>query len=305
MNLQDAIDLYLGEYIPTTRANYAWHLTNMATYIGPARPISEIDQADLLKYAQHVRASGLAPSSIYQRIKTMKGFFRWLEKTKIISTTPANAVRNARLPRSIDADKAMSDDEFHQILAYFRQRAPHYYTMQRNTALFLFLGDTGCRVGAARRLTLDDLDLDNKQAFVWEKGGKRCVVFYGDAAREEIRKWLLRRPASAGIYVFSQSAKPLTSYGVSQIIRRACKKLGLRTMSGHHLRHRKGHQMAHAGVPVSVTATVLNHDNVRTTLEFYYPADLKSARDAVEKLSEPAPETAPNITQFPTGRKSS
>lgn len=307
MNVQDAVALYLGEQIATTATTYKWHLSDMVNFIGPARPLDSIDTADMLKYSQYVRAAkNIGEASQRQRLKTVKTFFNWLVKVGLIEVSPAKAIRLQRPRRAVDKDKAMSDDEYQAILGYFRQRAPHFYTMQRSLSLFLFLADTGCRASAAGRLKWSDIDFENLCAEVTEKGGKRCIVFFGDECRAQLRRWKLRRPKHAGEYVFNVEDKPLTHNAVSATIRRACHRLGIRTRSAHSLRHRKGHQLADSGVAVTVAATVLNHENPQTTMDSYYPADLERAQQAVRQLAEQPPDSTPeNQIDFPGSKKTS
>ena len=76
---------------------------------------------------------------------------------------------------------------------------------------------------------------------------------------------------------------------VSLIIRRAAQLAGVRVLSSHSLRHRKGHQLADSRIAPSIAATVLGHSDVVITLQHYYPADWESAEQAMRELmTDPA-----------------
>ncbi|MBK9751831.1 MAG: phage integrase N-terminal SAM-like domain-containing protein [Chloroflexi bacterium] len=75
MLLKKAIDLFLGEYKATTRKTYAASLTILRDYLGPARPLADIQPAHVIEFFQKVIYSrDLAPATIQKHTKTVKTF---------------------------------------------------------------------------------------------------------------------------------------------------------------------------------------------------------------------------------------
>lgn len=282
MELERAISLFLSEQRPSTRDSYVPVLKRMCSYLGPARPVTDIRPAHLAEYMQHLadhRHNGqpYAPATIVKHIKTIKTFFNRLVKLEMIPKSPAHALKQKRLPAYVSRDKAMTDAELAALLDFVKRKPRDY-------ALLLFLADTGCRISGAAGLTVDDLDLDKRRAWVEEKGDKRRQVAYGDLCAKAIITWLLRRPKRAGQYVFTRDGALMKADNISLMIRRACKAVGIRTLSGHSLRHRKGHQLADQRTAPSIAATALGHTDPTITLRHYYPADWESAERELQKL---------------------
>lgn len=284
MLLTDAIELFLSEFRPSTRKSYLYVLMDMQAYLGPARPLGDIRSQHLLEYARHYRgkttAAGepITPATVQKYSKTVKTFWNWAVRVELIEKSPAAVLRVAKLRSAIGREKAISEEELARLLDFVKWKPRDY-------ALILFLADTGCRAGGAAGLRIDDLDLDNFRATVTEKGDKTRPVVFGDVCATAIRAWLLKRPRGAGIYVFSRTAGPMTANYLSLIIRRNCQAAGVRVVSAHAFRHRKGHQLADARVAPSIAATALGHSDPNITLRHYYPADWESAERELRRLA--------------------
>lgn len=287
MHLSDAISLFLGEYKPTTRKTYAASLTIMQGYLGPARPLADIQPAHVIEFFQKVIYSrDLAPATIQKHTKTVKTFFNWCVRIDLLVKSPALAIRGKKLPRNISRDKAMSDAELSAIIEAVRWDKP------RDFALILFLADTGCRRGGVAGLQLKDIDWGKLRAVVTEKGEKSRLVAFSPLCALALQRWLANRQAHYkihGTYVFSTDGSPMKAENVSLIIRRAAAAAGVRVLSSHSLRHRKGHQLADSRIAPSIAATLLGHSDVTITLRHYYPADWESAEKAARELmTDPA-----------------
>lgn len=279
MNLQDAIHLFLAEYQNAgTREAYRYCLIPMRDYLGPARPLTNVQPVDMAEYIAAMKARGYADATQRKNIQAVKRFWNWCVEFELVEVSPARSIRGKKLKTYISRDKAMTDAELEAILEHARYKPRDY-------ALILFLADTGARAQGAANLTVDNLNLDECIAMVTEKGDKTRPVAYGVRTANAIRIWMLRRPRTAGDYVFSRRQTPLKPDNISQIIRRACIAAGVRSLGSHSLRHRKGHQLADARTAPSIAATALGHSDPVITLQHYYPADWDTALAELKRLA--------------------
>jgi integrase len=283
MELRKAVELFLGEYKPSSQQAYTRPLTMLRDWIGPARLVADITPAMLTQYFQVVvNQRGYAPATLQKHAKTIKTFFNWCVRLELIDHSPARVIRARKPPRRISREKAMHDDELSRVLDYTR-----YKTVPRDYALILFLADTGCRRGGAAGLKLTDIDFASLKAVVTEKGDKARPVAFSEKTASAISRWIGYRSLNykvKGLHVFSSDGLPMRPENVSLIVRRACKRAGVRTLSAHSLRHRKGHQFADARIAPSIAATALGHADAMTTLQHYYPDDWETAEKALREL---------------------
>jgi len=299
ITLEHAVTLFLGEYKATTARSFQQELKVMVPMLGGSRKLASIKPEHVLEYVNiNILQRKYAPATKRKHIKTIKVFFNWCVKTGLLRTSPAQGVRNIRLPRAISREKAMTDTELAALVDELR-----YKTIPRDLALVLFLADTGCRRGGASGLRVEHLDLQNRRAVVTEKGDQERVVFFGEQCADALTRWLAyrrKRGHVEGGYLFSRDLEPIKPEAISLIIRRACRRAGIRVLSSHSLRHRKGHQFADSRIAPSIAATVLGHSDTAITVAHYYPSDLESARRAVSELETRVPDRP---TQARTGGK--
>lgn len=290
MLLSEAINLFLGQHIPTTRETYRQSLNPMAEFIGPARPLDSLSVVHLLEWSSYIRAYKksdgklYADATLHKHIKTVRTFFNWCIKTGFMEQSPAVSVKQQKVVREIDSDDAMTDEEYEKLLTYFRERSRYLYLMQRNLALHLFMGDTGCRSGGAGGARWEDIDFDNKTAVLTEKGNKRNTYYFGDECAQELKRWKYHKKNMSLIYVFGREDQPLSAGAIKSMYYRACETIELdKVRAGHSLRHRKGMQLAESGVPITTGQLVLNHEDIRST-EVYYPKSRRLAEEASRRL---------------------
>lgn len=285
MRLDEGIHLYLDTFDKqSTRTTYRKALKTLSEQLGPGRDLEELTPADLIRVFNYLNKQPYAPATLRQRLKSIKTFFNWLQDMELIESNPARVIKVKRAQRPRTRAKAITDDELKLLLDYVQYRS------RRDFALFLFLADTGCRIGGAANLQEKDIDWVKREATVTEKGDKTRQVKFGVMAATALRRHLISRKATEGDYVFSEKGGKIKPDNLSQRVRRACaglRKNGetVRTLSSHSFRHRKGHQFGDAKINPSVAAEALGHESVLTTLQNYYPDDWESAAAELDKLS--------------------
>lgn len=294
MNLNQAINLFLGEQIPSTRRSYFYVLAAMRDYLGPARPLDAVTSAALIEYTQSVRARpGVrSPATVNKHIKTIRTFFNWCIRVNLLQPPPPSAgLKAIRQPRAIDRDKAMPDSLYEQLLD-FTKWDPRYH------ALVLFVADTGCRIGGAAGLRWQDVDLERSSAIVTEKGRKTRPVFFGAECAAALRRWRQQVTFEKGDYVFQKDGARLTADSLGQLFTRICAYAGIGRWGPHSLRHRKGFQFSDARTSPAIAQMALGHEDVKTTLDYYYPHDWDRVREEMEKLAHKSRQADPKIINF-------
>jgi integrase/recombinase XerD len=163
----------------------------------------------------------------------------------------------------------------------------------RDHVLLLFMYNSGARASEAARLTVGDLRLhsqtDATQSFVelHGKGNKvRFCPLWASTARE--MKQLTRgKPAEQRVFL-SRYAKPLTRFGVHDIVTRYVRKLmnadypSLRRkrIGPHTIRHTTATHLLRAGVDINTIRAWLGHVSIETT-NVYAEIDLEMKAKAL------------------------
>jgi integrase len=264
--------------------------------------IQDITSLDMVAFWARVRAyhtpkgQPYSPYTLKKHLKSLRTFFNWCIKQRVISQSPAAGLKTTPTQDYIPKEKAMFDAEFQQLSEHA------FHTSPRNYALLLFFADTGCREIAVRNLKLEDFNLEQRTAIVTTKNGVVKTVEFGAECQRALRYWFQVKPPASGRTAFREYPGDGLKEGVlSQVITRMAQRVGLsRRQTSHMLRHRLGHRMADANVPITVAAKVLGHASPDTT-RVYYPDNDERAKRVARLLATPerAIEYGDKITPFP------
>jgi site-specific recombinase XerD len=168
---------------PHTIAQYARHLRRFGSWL-EAEHVSD----DVAAHEPEHVARFLASAEVLRRPdgrskrtgslnalrSSLRGFFAFLETSRIVERSPARVLRMARVGAT--PPRGMRPEEVAALLAVLA--ADETVAGRRDRALFAFLIGTGARLGSALALEVADLDLAAGTATLRElKGGGTMLVF--------------------------------------------------------------------------------------------------------------------------------
>jgi site-specific recombinase XerD len=319
LSLSQALDLFLLEdRAPSTRETYRKVLRKALAFLGPERDVDLPTKEDLLRYIQNLRnqerryvdhpqhpveIGGLSPRTIQKRVKCLTAFFNWLQASGYREDNPTEKLYLKRFRRPPGSTKAATPEELQAILEVAESKA--LLGRPLHLAIFLFLCDTGSRAGEAASLTMGNLRMEERGAWVLGKGDKTRPVFFGEQTAAVLEAWLEMHPdkSSPTARVFNMKVRSL-----SQVINRMAKVAGItRPIGAHAIRHRVGQVWSSAKMGEQATQMKLGHDSSAITVEMYYNTTWDHIQHASEQLSlasiygipsEPLVLAPPNVVPF-------
>lgn len=213
---------------------------------------------------------GLSIDSLRGHVKMLKAFFGWVyrEYNLPAKDNPMAGIKAPAKPQP--APKAISPEDARRMLDACDEGA----VGKRNRALFAFLLDTGCRATGALTLNLDEVDLVNRRAQVFEKFDKARLVGFSDITAGWLREWIDIRPKDAVAVFCSLSnisfGQPITMAGLNDILRVAARRAGVKgRYNAHAFRHGFARRYIQAGGDVSTLAKLMGHTSTTITTEMY------------------------------------
>jgi len=232
------------------------------------------------KYHPEVQGK-LSPYTIRTYVKCARRFFKWLEEDGKLDHNPA--IRLKMPPKPDLPRKGISKTDLFKIIAAAEE------SCVRDLAIVLFLADTGCRVGGLANLKIENIDLQNNRAIVFEKGkggnAKKRVVFFGERTGYALSTLIIQRPddeidQSAKEYLLLGSRKQIGYYqklsenGIYQIIKRLAKSVGIEEgFNPHNFRHGAIRGWLSNGMPLSLASQLAGHSSVTVTADIYGTAN--------------------------------
>jgi site-specific recombinase XerD len=186
------------------------------------------------------RRAIVKPTTLSVEYRALQQFWKWALEEEEIERSPMERMTAPRVPDS--PVPVVDPDDFRKLLKTTEGRA---YTDRRDAAILLMLYDTGARLGELVGLTLADVELRERLAYVTGNGGHTRAVRFGAKTVVSLDRYLrLRRGhryADVPAMWLGQDG-PMTASGVAQILARRCTAAGLPRLHPHQLRHTFAHE---------------------------------------------------------------
>lgn len=188
-----------------------------------------------------------SPSTAANRYRSLQQLFRWLVDEGEIATSPMARMRSPLVP-----DKpvpVVQESELRQLLATCSGAS---FVDRRDAALLSLFIDTGARLAEVAGMTMDStVDLREQQVVhVLGKGRRPRSLPVGATAAKALDRYLRARVRhrDAGVTRLWIGAKgPMTTSGITQMLRRRAKQAGVTGLHPHRLRHTFAHAWLAAG----------------------------------------------------------
>jgi integrase/recombinase XerD len=212
------------------------------------------------------RDGGLSPRSAARALSTLRGFFRFLVRTEVLSADPTANLRSPSLWQTVP--HALSSDEIEALLA-----APDTSTTLglRDLAMLETLYATGLRVSELVGLTRDRVRLDPGFVRVIGKGRKERLVPLGRSAISSIDDYLeharskLNQRRLPQLFL-NHRGGPLTRQGFWKILRGHAANAGISSqVSPHIIRHSFATHLVENGADLRSVQMMLGHASLTTT----------------------------------------
>ena len=220
---------------------------------------------------EHLRAhltdlTHLQASSLANKIRALKVFFRWLHEEEVLERNPALKLKEPRLPARIP--KALSIEEVELLRDACKSLLEH--------TLIEFFFATGCRVGEIYRLNRADLNWVRRSVIVMGKGSKEREVYFGAKAALWLNRYLeSRADGYPALFVTERRRRQsdgtlqrqrLSTSQMQRIFKRVAYRCGLeRRVTPHVLRHTLATLLLNQGAPIAAVQSILGHASPTTT----------------------------------------
>lgn len=164
--------------------------------------------------------------------------------------------------------------------------------------------DTGLRRGELEGLQWSDINWHNKTLTVrhsWCETQKALTSPKSNRERHisltnRVCEILARRRKESGFVFLNEQGKKIESKRINDRLSGACKKIGLRRITCHVLRHTFASHLAMAGVSMQKIQELLGHESIQTTMRYAHLAP-SSSREAISVL-EASRAALPNFGHY-------
>lgn len=229
----------------------------------------EVDHAAIRAFLGALRRRGYASSTVARKLGSLRAFFGYLHRARMIGEDPSKLLRSPRTPQHLPS--FLSEEEIASALA----SAPAGdFLERRDLAIVEVLYSTGIRLSELVGMDLEDLSLSGRTIRVLGKGGKERIVPCGGPALEAVERYLSDReeivrragvPREQALWVNRRGGR-LTGRTVQRNVRRFLGGVTERTkVSPHVVRHTFATHMLDNGADLRAVQELLGHQSLSTT----------------------------------------
>ena len=228
---------------------------NVTNYSGIKEEICSAWIGDL--YSQNNK-----PKSIQRHLSSAKGFFRFLKKNNLISSSPFELVTAPKSSNTLP--DVLSPEDVEQLLNF----KPSNTIEIRDMAIVELMYSSGLRVSETANINISDFEENMSFLRVIGKGSKTRLVPMGRFAINAINNWLNEREKISNntdaLFLNSKGSR-LSVRSIQLRLKKMAIKQGLPPVHPHMLRHSFATHMLESSGDLRTIQELLGHSSLSTT----------------------------------------
>ena len=202
------------------------------------------------------------PKSIQRHLSSAKGFFRFLKKNNLISSSPFELVTAPKSSNTLP--DVLSPEDVEQLLNF----KPSNTIEIRDMAIVELMYSSGLRVSETVNINISDFEENMSFLRVIGKGSKTRLVPMGRFAINAINNWLNERMKISNntdaLFLNSKGSR-LSVRSIQLRLKKMAIKQGLPPVHPHMLRHSFATHMLESSGDLRTIQELLGHSSLSTT----------------------------------------
>ena len=230
------------------------------------KSLEEVTKEDIVDFLFSLRETH-AISSIVRFFSSIRSFYRFLFREKILKTDPTQLIEYPKLEKKIP--EVLDFWEVEKLLKTPSLRTPQGI---RDRAILEVMYATGLRVSELARLKLKDVNMEIGFLRCQGKGSKERIIPLGRIAKKFLEKYIfdarpkLLKGKESEFLFLAQGGNPLSRQSIWKMIKKMVKKAKIKKeVSPHTLRHSFATHLLERGADLRSVQEMLGHASITTT----------------------------------------
>mgnify|MGYP004567982113 FL=1 len=241
------------------------------------KDILESDTEDLEKYLKYIK--NLESTTVAHKITSIKSYFNYNIKRRIVSVNPADKVSRPKLTKHLP--EYLTEEEVGKLLDV-EVKSPYDY---RNKTILELLYSSGIRISELVNIKTPNYDSEECLIRIMGKGSKERIVPLGDYAVNIMNDYmnnyrpLINKKHTDYVFINNRGDKISRQFIFKVIKKEALKKGIKKDISPHTLRHTFATHLLKNGADLRIIQELLGHENISTTQIYTHVTNNKLKSD--------------------------
>jgi integrase/recombinase XerC len=226
----------------------------------------DIDSDIVRNWVVSLLDNKIAPVSVNRKLSSLKSFFRFLVRQKIVSTNPLLLVNGPKAVTSLP--HFIREGEMEQLLD--DEGFGGDFEGVRNCLILEMLYDTGLRRSELIGIKNADIDYESSLLRVIGKRNKQRLLPFAEGLKNKILAYIDIRNRKIGgnseWFLVRKNGEPLSAGMIYDIVKKNLSKIStLSKRSPHVLRHSFATSMLNNGAELNAVKELLGHSSLAST----------------------------------------
>ena len=268
--LADFLDFLLTEkrFSELTIKNYAIDIEQLIKYAADVhniKHISKLSRNDTKLYLKYLNDQQFKYASIYRKVSAYRSFWKYLMTYHDFTENPWSFLKIKQqrhtLPKTLDTAEVM------KFLASIKTNDP---LSIRNRAICELLFSSGLRVSELVNLSIEDINLSERELRIFGKGKKQRIGLITKHAVQFIQTYIKNRHHihhNPSTYLFiNNNGQQMTTRTIQRLIKGLSDSFNATIdITPHVLRHSFATALYNNGADINVIQELLGHEHLSTT----------------------------------------
>lgn len=220
------------------------------------------------------------PKSINRKVSTLRSFFNFLRKQKIVTSNPTVKIITPKIPKRLPS--FILENQMEKL---FDTVPVNDFSDIRNKLIIELMYSTGMRRSELITLTDTDIDISNRMVKVLGKGNKERYIPIADKMIQKIKSWIVIRDehfiekTTDDFLFLTLKGKKLYPKALYNIVKTYLSTVTTaEKKSPHVLRHSFATHLMNQGADLNAVKELLGHTSLAATQVYTH--------NSIEKLKE-------------------
>ena len=260
-------------YSPNTVISYNRDLNSFLSFCKKIEinSVNSLDEKIIRDFVSHLHRNGISPKSIKRSLSSLRSFFNFLLKQKIIKINFAENIKSPKAEKNLPGILQHSDIN---LLANYKTKKTGYYKnndlLVRDVAIFELFYSSGLRLSELSTIEFSNINFNESMLRITGKGNKTRIVPIGSKAVTAINLWVdIRRKYSkdsSNFLFIGKTGKAMSARNIQLRMNILAKASGVeQKLYPHKLRHTVATHLLESSGNIRAVQEFLGHENISTT----------------------------------------